>query len=337
MKLLAKLLLLGVITFPVFFFWRRAAPAPAPASVPAPAAPEVSARTNLTGWLPRPVNPLAHTLAQLRWKLQQWRAARAEHPDDATDGDRLMQEMLALVTDDNVAAIVQSLSAADLNTPFGGAALLHWMQVDPGLVTRWLAARPDATEGETLAVADDWVSHRAGLQDCLDQLPDTAWKQNFLSDLGSEMSVKDPAAAVKLAQQMNPGDARLNLFRTVACNWVATDPNAAFQWVAGVTDSTLREPLIVATMQSYALTDPAQAATWLVSSVNSDEAVKEATLNILKTWAAQDPAQAAAWVSQFPEGAVKAAAVSIVAGYWQHTDRDAAIAWVQAPPAAPAN
>jgi len=272
---------------------------------------------------------MVHTRLWLHWKLQQWREARLNNPDDDTECDRLMQEMLALVTDDNVAGIVQSLSASSLTTPFGIAALHHWMRLDPVQATDWLAAQPDTTDGEALAVADDWIGHRAGLQACLDQLPDSDWKQTFLSDLGSEMAVKDPAAAIKLAQQMNAGSAQLNLFQAAACNWAGTDPNAAFQWVAGVTDPVLREHLLAATVQSYALTDPAQAATWLVTSANSPDAVQTAALNILKTWAAQDPVQAAAWVSQFPEGTVKTAGISIVAGYWQHTDREAATAWVQ--------
>jgi hypothetical protein len=178
-------------------------------------------------------------------------------------------------------------------------------------------------------VADAWIGNHAGLQECLDQLPDTEWKQEFLSDLGSEMSVTDPRAAIQVAQQMNPGHAQTCSLQVVVCNWADSDPNAALAWVANVKDPSLREPLIAAAVQSYALTDPAQAATWLVSEVKSPQIVDDAALNILKTWVVQDPAQAAGWVAQFPEGHTKAAAVQIVSQYWQQTDHAAAAAWIQ--------
>jgi hypothetical protein len=265
----------------------------------------------------------------LHAKLSQWLQARQNGSDDLASQDRLVQEMLALVTDKNVAEIIQSLSAKEMDTPFGESALHHWMQVDPVKVTDWIATRAETTDAQTLAVADDWVAHRAGLQQCLDQLPNTEWKQNFLSDLSSEMSVKDPQSAIKMAQQMHPGPAQTYSLQAVACNWVSTDPDAAMGWVASVQDASLREQLIAASAQSYALTDPAQAAAWLVSDVKSPQIEHDAALNILRTWVTKDPAQAANWVAQFPEGSTKAAAVQIVAQRWQQTDQAAATAWIQ--------
>ena len=336
MKILAKCVLLGIILFPVYFFWRRDAPVPAPA-LPAGAVTASPDLVSSSGPAVRPATRLVNTLVALRWKLRLWRESRLNHPDDSTDCDQLLQEMLALVRDDNVAAIVAALSPADLNTLFGLAALHHWMQLDPVSATCWLASRPDTNEAENLAVADDWVRQPAGLQDCLAQLPASEWKQSFMGDVGAEMSVHDPTAAVKLASQMEPGSAQINLFRTVAGNWVGTDPQAAFQWVNSVTDPALRTQLVAATAQSYALTDPVQAANWMVSSISSGALMNDTALNIVKTWAAQNPAQAADWVSDFPAGSVKAAAVQIVAGYWVHTDRDAANAWVQNTPVEPAS
>ena len=275
-------------------------------------------------------------MALLHAKLSQWREAEENGSDDQEAQDQLTQQMLDLVTDQNVAEIVQSLSGAEMNTPFATGALHHWMREGPLDVTTWLASRPETTDAQTLAVADDWVGHRAGLQECLDQLPDTAWKQNFLSDLSLEMSVKDPQDAIQVAQEMNPGQAQTSSLQVVATNWVGADPQAALAWVSSVQDPSLREPLITSAAQSYALTDPAQAATWLVSEVKSPELVKNAALNILKTWVVKDPAQAANWAGQFPEGATKAAAVQIVAQRWQQTDHAAAAAWIQSLSAGPA-
>jgi hypothetical protein len=237
--------------------------------------------------------------------------------------------MLALVTDENVTAIIQSLTPEELNTPFGTGALHHWMQVDPVSASNWLAARPDTTQNETLAVAGGWVGNPDGLSQYLAQLPDTAWKQTFLQDAGSEMAAKDPLAAIQLAQQMNPGDTRTNLLRSVVSGWVGTDPAAAIDWVGSVPDPSLREQLVASVVQSYALADPAQAADWLVQEVKSEAVLNDAALNILGTWVASDPAAAADWASRFPEGNLKAAAVTIVSSHWRQTDPAAAMAWIQ--------
>jgi hypothetical protein len=202
------------------------------------------------------------------------------------------------------------------------------MKVAPLAVTNWLASRPETTDEQTTAVADDWIRDRDGLRQYLDQLPNIAWKQQILSALSSGMSASDPAAAIKLAQEMDPGDAQINLFRAAVSGWVDSNPAAALDWVASIKDSSLREPLIAAAFQSYALIDPASAATWLLSDVKSDSLVNEASLNILETWVTKNPAEAANWASRFPEGNTKVAAVQIVSSYWQQTDPDKAAAWV---------
>lgn len=273
---------------------------------------------------------LADTMAALRAKMLQWHTSLVTDADNEDERARLLQEMLALVTDENVAQIVQSLSAEEMATPFGAGALHHWMQVDPVKATSWVATRPETTDQQTLAVADDWIA--TGMQDRIDQLPPSEWKQTFLADLGSEMSVKDPRAALVLAQQMTPGKAQENLLQSVACNWVETDPNAALSWVAGVSDPALRDKLVAAAVQAYALVDPAQAATWLVSEVKSGQVIDDAAVNITESWAAKDPAAAANWAAQFPQGEARDSAVNTVLTYWLQADRGAAIAWVQTLP-----
>lgn len=265
----------------------------------------------------------------LRLKLNQWRESQLQDPDNKAYQDQLMKEMLALVTDANVAQIMQALSAQELTTPFGTEVLGHWLQADPTAATTWLASRPDATPMQSLAVADYWSSNYDGFQQLVASLPDSPWKQNLIQQTGEEMSRNDPQDAVKLAQQMQSGNAQTYLMQAVASNWISTDPNGALDWINSVTDPAMRDQLIASAAQSYALTDPVQAATWLVTSVNSSQTVNDATLNILRTWVTKDPAQAADWVSQFPEGSLQVNGIQIVSQYWSQTDPDAAAAWVQ--------
>jgi len=341
MKLSQRLIGPGLLALTVMLFWLGARhpavrpPVPvAPVAAPPPPAARLAAEASdsilhQSYWRKQSSDPLDHTLALLRWKLRQWHDSEINDPDAETERDQLLHEMLALVTDENVAEVMQSLSAQELDTPFGCGALHHWLQTDPATATGWLAARPDATAVQTLTLADYWSSHSDALPALVGSLPDTVATQNFLQQTSEELSRTDPAAAAQLAQQMKPGAAQTNLLQTVAGNWIGTDPTAAVNWITSVTDPALRDRLIASAAQAYALTDPAQAANWLVSSVQSDEVASSAAFDILKTWVTQDPAQAAGWVAQFPAGDLQAHAVQIVAQYWQQTNPNAATAWMQ--------
>jgi hypothetical protein len=335
MKFLGKILLLGIVAGIAYFFGLKHQHSPAlPLVATTPEAPVVAMEKPIPAMAVtvrtfRPTSPLEQLVSALHAKISQYKASEVEDPDDETGRESRLKEMLALVTDANVAEIIHSLSAEEMNTPFGQGALHHWMQVDSVTASNWLAARPETTNDQTLTVANDWIQNRDGLTKYLEQLPDTPWKQSLLENVSSETAIKDPMAAIKLAQQMKPGDAQTNLLRAVACGWVSKDPNAALDWITSVTDPTLREQLTASAVQSYAVTDPAQAAIWLVQEVKSGELVKAAALNILNTWVITDPAAAADWAARFPEGDLKANAVQIVATRWQQTDPDAATAWIQ--------
>lgn len=339
-----KILLLLVVVVTAFCFVPRhgnpASQASSPVEVNPPMAASVSvdpppAAVQVVRRL-RHFSPLAATLVSLRLKLQQWQESQIDDPDDESGRAELLQAMLAMVTDANVADIIQSLTPEEMNTPFGAGALHHWMQIDPTSASNWLVSHPDASENQILTVAGDWTSNPGGLQQFINQLSDTPWKQTFLQDASSEMSFKDPLAAVQIAQQMEPGDAMTNLLRGVVSGWIGTDPKGALDWINSVNDPSLREQMIASAAQTFAQIDPAQAATWLVSEVKSEGIVKDSALNILDTWVTTDPAAAASWATQFPDGDTKAAAIKIVATHWQQTDPDNCNAWIQSLSVGPA-
>ena len=276
-----------------------------------------------------PSNPLASVQASLRAKLQQWHESEIQDSDNAEDRQQLMNEMLALLTDENVAEIVKSLSPEEMMTEFGVAALGRWMKVDATAASNWLAAQPDATQEQTIAVAEGWIGNRVGMEQYLYQLPDAAWKQKLIETVGAQTMVRDPRLSLEMALQMNPGDAQTNLMKAIACAWMGSDSQATVNWIASVKDPYLRDQLIASAAQSYALTDPAQAATWLVSDVKSEEVVEKAALNIISSWLIKDPQGAADWVGQFPNGPTKAEAIRKVARRWRLTDAAAVEAWLQ--------
>lgn len=269
----------------------------------------------------------ASIMSAIHSNLRRWLEAKKRGSEEKDENS--MQALEAILTDQNAAEIIRSLSSAELQTPFGMMAIGHWMKANPAQASNWIAARPEATKDETWAVAQGWMANNAGLHNYLDQLPDTAWKQNLLQEAGSQMSATDPVAAIGLAQRMDPGSGQTSLLQSVAVNWIGSDPNAAFAWINSVNDPSLRELLSAAAAQSYALTDPAQAAAWLATAARSDGIAEAAALNIAQTWVTQDPAAAANWVGQFPPGDTKTAAMNIVSSYWQQTDPAAARAWLK--------
>ncbi len=345
MKSLAKVVPIGIIAIVVIFScqWNRyfesrnpAPPAAMPPTTPTEprefvSAPEAivvqSSGVIQTAPPTKRSTPFEDTMALIHSKLHKWLDAKKNGAEE--DETQSMLVLQAMLTDTNAAEIIQSLTADELDTPFGFEGIRHWMNADPVQASNWFAARPDTTRDQTGAVAQGWAADSTGLQKYVTQLPDSAWKQSFLQEAGSQMSVKDPAEAIKLAEQMNLGNDRTSLLQSVACDWAASDPNAALDWIASVKDPSLREQLVASAAQSYALTDPALASAWLVSMAKSDDLVKDSTLNIIQTWVTKDPASAAKWVSQFPDGDTKLAAVDIVSKYWQQTDPNAVTTWIR--------
>jgi len=258
-------------------------------------------------------------------KLRQWLETKT---GDTETQDRLLKELQAMLTDDNVAGIIQSLSSEELATPFGTAALERWLKVDAALAANWIAARPDATENQAWVVARKLLEDPAGLEGYCDQLPDGEWKQNVLNGAGLDVLSRDPVEAIHLAQRMSPDGARTNLLQTVAYDWMNRDPDTALDWIQGVDDPVLQEWLTVAGVKAYAATDPGLAAGWLVSTVKSDAILNETVPNLVEIWSAKDPAAAAGWVARFPKSGARDASVDIITCQWLQLDPEAAIAWI---------
>lgn len=274
-------------------------------------------------------DPFEETMALIHLKSRQWSETQT---GDRETQDRLQNELLAMLTDDNAAEIIQSLSPEELDSPFGVSALFHWMKMDPVTAANWVASRPDATEDQAWVVAHNLFADGIDLQSYSDQLPDTGWKQKFLTDAGLGVLSKNPMEAINLAQRMNPGSAQTSLLQTVASDWIGSDPDKALDWIVSVNDPLLQEQLVAAGAKTYAATDPGLAAAWFVSSVKSEEVLNNNLPNLVEIWAAKDPPAAADWVAQFPDGDMRRAALDIIVSRWLQSDPGTASAWIQTLP-----
>lgn len=267
----------------------------------------------------------------LHLKLKQWHEASAS--DAEIDLDRLTQEMVGLLTDDNIPSMLRSLSPEDLDTPFASIALRRWMQLDPKTASTWAAVQPRQEETSLLSiVAEEWANHPVALRDYADELPATPWKEAFLTTAGLELSMKDPEGAIELAQRIQTEKVKTHLLQAVVCDWVSREPSAALSWIIDVHEPALREALTAAASKAYAMTEPQLAASWLITSVRSPEVAKEAVLNIMDTWGARDPEKAARWAATTLAGDTRSSAIEIVSSHWLNVDQTAATAWLQSLP-----
>jgi hypothetical protein len=252
--------------------------------------------------------------------------------DEEVDQPDMLQDLLAVLTDANVSVIAQSLSAEELNSPWGMTALKRWLNIDSMKAAEWLATRPDATEEQAWLVADILLETSPRLKNYCERLPDTKWKQNVLVAAGLKVMSGDPLRAISLAQEINPGIARTNLLQSVAYAWMLSDLRASQSWIANVEDPVLREQLQAAGAKAIAVTDPDLAAEWLVSITKSEEVFGRTLSYVVENWAVQDPAMAAGWVARLPAGEARASALEIITRHWMESNPDAAILWIQGLP-----
>ena len=262
---------------------------------------------------------------QLRAVLVRWHEIKT---GDTAAQEQLTAELVALLTDDNVAGIAQSLSADDLGTPFGLAALTRWMELDAAAAGTWIAARADATDAQALLVARALLKEPARFREFCDGLPDTEWKQTLLSAGGLERVPRDPAGAIELALRMEPGSAQTNVLQTAAYDWMTRDPLAASAWIGRMDDAALREQLLAVGAKALASTDPDLATGWL-AEIKSDGVLHDTALCVVEGWVARDPAGAADWVARIPAPGLRDAAVELVARQWLQSDSGAATAWLE--------
>jgi hypothetical protein len=241
---------------------------------------------------------------------------------------------VAILTDANAAEITQSLTTDELGSPFGLAALQHWLKVDADSAASWVAARTDATDEQAWAVARALVADRVALDSFCSRLPDNPWRQVFLKQAVREAMWQDPAEAIRVAQRMNTGGEQTDLLQTTACAWMISDPAAASDWITHVQDLLLRERLVCAGAETQAGTDPLRAIEWLISSVAVPSEASEALVNhtirdIFETWAENAPAQAAGMVALFPRGDLREVTAGVVSQRWLQRDPAAAGDWIR--------
>jgi hypothetical protein len=243
--------------------------------------------------------------------------------------DRLMHELIAILNNDNAGEIFQSLSAEDANDSFGVEALQRWLASNPVAAADWIATRSETSAGQAALVANKLLENLDTFEDYLKRLPAGEWKENVLSAAGFQIVSVKPTDAIGFARRMNAGEIQTALLQFSVFEWARSEPEAVMEWTGQVDEPELRERLSAWAAKGVAESNPRQAVEWLVSTVNSEEALRDAGQSIVRSWVVSDPAAAADWVVLFPEGPVRDEALETLMSFWAASDLSAASAWVE--------
>lgn len=311
-------------------FWPGCAHAPITRQGPAQsreAAPSVPA-------LPSPpkANEAAAENAALAAFAEKLKALQEVQTGDDATRDRLTRELLGFVNEDNVEDIVKSLSAAELDTPFGLAAMRIWMRAEPAKAAAWIGALPVMPSAHVWLVAAELARAPANLDDFAAHAAAGDWKTAVLHHAGRELADRDPLRALTLGLQLPEGAKRADLLETAFYSWSCSAPAAADAWLATQPDDPARARLLALGAKALATKDPEAGAGRLFSRVQDIEVLTAYAPVVLGSWAGKNAPAAAAWTARLPAGPGRDLAMQIVAERWSRSDAAAAAAWLRMQP-----
>lgn len=236
---------------------RAAAPAQGPSAERSTVPDTRQPTSNHTSPAPTPTD-VAPDLAGFAQRL---RALQTVQTEDTATAARLLQELLAYVTDANVEDIVKSLSGPELDTTFGLEALRRWMRVDPIVAADWLGARSDRHDAHVWIVATELARDNDALDGFIQLTADASWKQGVLHHAGRELADRDPVKAITLATLLPPGNERTDLLETTIYSWAYADSVAARNWLSAQPPSDQRTRLEGIAAKALSIKYPTHAPT----------------------------------------------------------------------------
>lgn len=263
---------------------------------------------------------------------QRLKALQEVQTGDQATLDRLTRELLASVTEANVEDIVLSLSPAELDTPFGLAALRIWMHAEPAKAAAWIGSLPVMPSEHVWLVAAELARDSTELERFAAGAPAGAWKTAVLHHAGRELADREPLRALNLGLALPEGPKRDDLVDTAFYSWSCNEPYSADAWLAGRQDLPARDRLLALGAKALARKDPVAGSGRLFSSVRDPAMLEVYAPVILGAWVAKNAPAAAGWVENLPKGLPRDIAIRVVAERWSRSDEVAASAWLRTNP-----
>lgn len=263
-----------------------------------------------------PSSRFANDLARIHAELGYWEAhvtGKVEDKELEVELGRRLRDLESLLTDENCAQIVDSLSAHELQSPFGIAALRRWLAIAPVEAARSLATRADTSDDLAFLVAEKMIERPVDLLELWRQSPDSTWVQKVLQHAAGVALVFDPRAAVELSTHLAPSESRTALLGQIAAHWAKSEPEAAIAWAQSVSDPQARDSVIVAAATGFASSDPMRAVDWLAANVSDPSLRKTGVETTIAAWGAIDFDSASRWVAALTDPDLRAIAAPVIA------------------------
>lgn len=297
----------------------------APRSSPAVSHPDPAPAANSPS-LPAPTKP-AFSPATLIRNLRNWCAET-----DPIKQDALLKELLAVVTDANVADIVRTLSPDLLATPFGEIVLKRWASLDHLAAAKWLETLPGgACEFQAGLVTYGWLAEHADeLHAYVDALPPGTWRNQVITAASNDaLLLKNGPVAVSLLLRLPPASQRNEMLGWASTQWAMQNPDRAAEWVGTVNDPGLQGKLFGAVAIGYAWSKPEKAAELLRSSGLDADTDLTPVKSVMNIWGAKDPGAAANWAWTKLKGETQRQAIRCAVTAWGNQDLAAANKWIE--------
>ncbi|WP_367870298.1 hypothetical protein [Luteolibacter sp. Populi] len=159
-------------------------------------------------------------------------------------------------------------------------------------------------------------------------------RDQVLSVIVVETAVREPARAVKRAEEIADPKLRGESLGFAAAQWASVDADAAFAWLArGGEDEAVRGVIERTVFPALAEVDPVRVAEWLSEGKVSPGAMDAAVAATVQRWTQRDAPAAAEWVASFADEQLLKAAVEPLVSLWARQDRAGATRWIEGLPA----
>ena len=291
-------------------------------------------RDNSPDWDPE-AKVVLHLLLT-RWAQQDPEAALASlnSLDPKKQGGDAPSILASLAARDpqRVAAWLANPKNTLVDFPAMGAILAgtlgkEWVRQDPAAALAWARSLPESQRGGayvgvlgTLASTDPAAAARLA-----SQLDADSARLNVLGDISKTWAKKSPADALAWANSLD-GPERQTALRQALGSWSDAAPAAAARFVEDLPPSDLTAPLLKSIAEPWVAKAPDAAATWLAARPEST-AKNEAMGSVMWNWTKQNPNDASTWLTNQPAGPTRDAGISGLALATFDSDPAAALTW----------
>jgi hypothetical protein len=217
----------------------------------------------------------------------------------------------------DVSVMVRELQELQMNNPTATGRdlqlrlLRRWAASDLRAAADWTIKMPAGSDRQEAIAALSGASAEHNFNEAVTwamHLTDDVEQQSALGNVVNAAIYLKPQDALTLASTFPPGSMRDDMITRSAESWAFTAPEEAASYAKQIPDEALREQAISAIAATWGGTDPVAAGNLVMDSMPAGSSQDQAVVAIVQHLAATDPSGAKAWIGQFPEGALRQAA-----------------------------